>query len=133
MSVIHLPSCRDYWSDVLGNKHIIEAMPVNMLESIQKNLHFNDNDKMIERGKDGHDRLYRIRPVYESLRCRFLTVPMEECLSVDEQMCPTKARHFLKQYMPNKPHKWGYKLFVMSGVVTTQDVATKAVPFLCTL
>jgi hypothetical protein len=41
---------------------------------------------------------------------------MEECLSVDEQMCPTKARHFLKQYMPNKPHKWGYKFFVTSGV-----------------
>jgi hypothetical protein len=41
---------------------------------------------------------------------------MEECLSVDEQMFPTKARHFLKQHMPNKPHKWGYTLFVMSGV-----------------
>lgn len=43
-------------------------------------------------------------------------VPPEESLSVDEQMCATKARHFLKQYMPEKPHKWGYKLFVLSGV-----------------
>jgi len=28
-------------------------------------------------------------------------------------MCSTKARNILKQYMPNKPHMWGYKLFVL--------------------
>lgn len=31
-------------------------------------------------------------------------------------MCPTKARSYLKQYLPLKPHKWGYKLFVICGV-----------------
>lgn len=66
--------------------------------------------------KEARDRLFKTRPVFEALKRRFLSVPMEECLSLDEQMCSTKARHFLKQYMPNKPHKWGYKLFVLSGV-----------------
>ncbi|CAK1547958.1 unnamed protein product [Leptosia nina] len=28
-------------------------------------------------------------------------------------MCSTKIAHFLKQYLPNKPHKWGYKLFIL--------------------
>lgn len=28
-------------------------------------------------------------------------------------MCSTKAKHHLRQYMPNKPHKWGVKLFVL--------------------
>jgi hypothetical protein len=38
---------------------------------------------------------------------------MEECFSVNKQICATKARHFLKQFLPNKPHKWSFKLFVM--------------------
>lgn len=41
---------------------------------------------------------------------------MEECLSLDEQICPTKAKFFIKQYLPIKPHKWGYKLYVLCGV-----------------
>lgn len=28
-------------------------------------------------------------------------------------MCSTKMRHHLRQYMPNKPHKWWIKLFVL--------------------
>ena len=35
---------------------------------------------------------------------------------MDEQICSTKARSYLKQYLPAKPYKWGYKLFVLSGV-----------------
>jgi hypothetical protein len=41
---------------------------------------------------------------------------MEECLSIDEEIFPTKARSYLQQYLPSKPHKWGYKLFVLCGV-----------------
>jgi hypothetical protein len=29
---------------------------------------------------------------------------------------PLKAVSYLKQYLPLKPHKWGYKLFVLCGV-----------------
>ncbi|GBP23219.1 PiggyBac transposable element-derived protein 1 [Eumeta japonica] len=38
---------------------------------------------------------------------------MEEHLCVDEQICSTKALNTLKRY---KPHKWGYKVFILSGV-----------------
>lgn len=41
---------------------------------------------------------------------------MEQRLSIDEQMCATKVAHFLKQYLPNKPHKWGFKLFVLCSL-----------------
>ena len=30
-------------------------------------------------------------------------------------MCTTKARNLLKRYLPNKPHKWGYKIYVLCG------------------
>ncbi|XP_047105234.1 piggyBac transposable element-derived protein 4-like [Schistocerca piceifrons] len=91
-------------------------MTVNQYEQIRKFLHFNDNSAMIPRGEKGHDRLFKIRPIIELMRSRFQTIPVEECVSVDEQICSTKARSYLKQYMPNKPHKYGYKLFVISGI-----------------
>ncbi|GBP87505.1 hypothetical protein EVAR_57312_1 [Eumeta japonica] len=40
----------------------------------------------------------------------------EEFLAVDEQIIPTKCRHEIKQYNPAKPHKWGFKNQVLSGV-----------------
>lgn len=35
---------------------------------------------------------------------------------MDEQLCPTKSVSYIKQYLPLKPHKWGYKFFVLCGV-----------------
>ncbi|KAH7975557.1 hypothetical protein HPB52_003168 [Rhipicephalus sanguineus] len=37
-------------------------------------------------------------------------------LVVDEQIVPFKGRSSLKQYVPSKPHKWGYKIFVLCDV-----------------
>ncbi|XP_014613520.1 PREDICTED: uncharacterized protein LOC106791973 [Polistes canadensis] len=42
---------------------------------------------------------------------------MNQGLSVDEQMCSTKIGHFLKQYLPKKPHKWGFKLYVLCDLM----------------
>ncbi|RXN16689.1 piggyBac transposable element-derived 2-like protein [Labeo rohita] len=42
-------------------------------------------------------------------------IPMSEKLSIDEQMVPFKGRNRLKQYLPKKPKKWGYKLMVLAG------------------
>lgn len=38
-------------------------------------------------------------------------------MAVDEQICSIKARSSLKVYMPNKPHKWSYTFFVLSGAL----------------
>lgn len=54
-----------------------------------------------------------MRIVAEKLNERFDSVPKQARLCVDEQMCSTKMKHHLRQYMPNKPHKWGIKLFVL--------------------
>ena len=34
----------------------------------------------------------------------------EELNSVDEIMVPIKGRSYLRQYLPNKYHKWGFKI-----------------------
>ncbi|XP_039278703.1 piggyBac transposable element-derived protein 4-like [Nilaparvata lugens] len=91
-------------------------MPVELFESIRRYLHFNNNETAVAPNVVGHDRLHKIRPILDHLNVKFSEVPLEESLSIDEQMCATKARHFLKMYMPGKPHKWGYKLFILAGV-----------------
>ena len=40
---------------------------------------------------------------------------MVEYNSVDELIIPFKGRSSLKQYVRNKPHKWGIKVFARAG------------------
>lgn len=56
MSLIHVPNCRSYWNEVLGNRTIIETMPVNLFQSIKKYLHFNDNDTAVPFHDFRHDK-----------------------------------------------------------------------------
>lgn len=116
MSIVHLPNVRKYWSSVIGNDVIKETMPVNKFEKIRKYLHFSNSEEAIPPNQPGHDRLFKLRPIIDLLRKKFQSVPLEESLSLDEQLCATKAKHYLKQYIPMKPHKWGYKVFVLCGI-----------------
>lgn len=116
MSVYHYPNTRSYWSNKFGFRHIKEAMPVNKFEKMRKLLHFNNNDDHLPVDHAQHDRLHKLRPVINHLNEKFSSVTIEQRLSIDEQMCATKVGHFLKQYLPNKPHKWGFKLFVLCSL-----------------
>lgn len=91
-------------------------MSVQRFEQIKRILHFNNNEHVVPRDHPDHDRLHKIRPLVSHLASRFLKIPFEENLSLDEQICSTKAKNYMKQYNPAKPHKWGYKFFVLSGV-----------------
>lgn len=113
MSLVHISNVRRYWSPNVGNQLIQDTMNVNSFEKIRSNLHFNDNT--LNTDGPNRDKTHKIRPIIETLKKRFCTIPLEEHSAVDEQMCSTKARNSLKVYMPNKPNKWGYKLFVLSG------------------
>lgn len=116
MSLVQFPRVTNHWSPILGTPLIQETMQLNKFKKIRQILHFNDNSKNLPRDNPDHDRIYKIRPLVDSLNEAYSKVPMEEHLCVDEQMCSTKARNILKRYNPNKPHKWGYKYFVLSGV-----------------
>lgn len=109
-SITSVPNIRLCWNGIVGIDIVRNTLSVNAFERIRSNLHFNCNFS-----NANYDKLHKLRPIIESLSAKFLSVPMEEMLSIDEQICSTKARHHMKQYMPLKPHKWGYKLFVLSG------------------
>ncbi|KAL0861589.1 hypothetical protein ABMA27_009088 [Loxostege sticticalis] len=100
MSLAPLPNIRMYWAPELGIPLIMETMPLNHFKKICQFLHFNDNTT-------------QPTPMLETLKKKCQSISKREALSVDEQMCATKAANFLRQYLPNKPHKWGYKLLVL--------------------
>lgn len=111
MSLIVLPSARRYWNARYKVNNVSEVMTVNRWEEIKRFIHFNDNTAAEPDG----DRLYKIRPLITQIRDCLNTIPKEESLCVDEQVVPFKGRSRLKQYNKSKPHKWGYKIWVLSG------------------
>ena len=111
MSVYGLPATRMYWGGETRIPRIADVMPCKRFEEIKRYLHFNNNADL---DPDTPDKLFKIRPFYESIVGVFRTLPMGEHLSIDEQIVPFKGRSSLKQYNPMKPKKWGYKIFVLS-------------------
>ncbi|XP_064463589.1 piggyBac transposable element-derived protein 3-like [Ornithodoros turicata] len=127
MSVIQLPRTRLYWSAQCRVSAVADIMSRDRWEEIKSSLHFNDNLNMPSTSSSDKDRLFKIRPLLEALHSKFEEILQAQTLCVDEQMVPFKGRSSLKQYLPKKPHKWGYKIFVMCdshGIAHSFEVYT---------
>lgn len=61
------------------------------------------------------DPLKKVHPFYDALKVKFqeLYQPLRQ-LSVDERMVKSKARTHFRQYIRNKPTKWGFKFWVLA-------------------
>jgi len=121
--VISLPTIRGYWEAGTRVPFIADLMSVNRFEKIRQYFHCNDNTK----APAERDKLYKVRPVIESVLEKCKQVPMEEFQSIDEQIIPTKGRCGLRQYLPKKPNKWGIKVWARcskSGIVHQFEVYT---------
>ncbi|XP_024153448.1 piggyBac transposable element-derived protein 2 isoform X2 [Oryzias melastigma] len=112
MSLFGLPGTRMFWNKATRVSQVADTMALNRWEFIKKSLHFNNNE--VRQGENV-DPLHKIRPLVTHLTSKLQTIPMGEKLAVDEQMVPFKGRNRLKQYLPAKPKKWGYKILVLAG------------------
>ena len=117
MGICRLPRLSDYWSTT--HPLICPGLPCVMslvrFQQIFRFLHLNDTDKQVPFGQPGYDPLFKVRkyldvvtPLLES------EYNLHEQLSIDEAMIPFKGRLDFKQYMKDKPIKWGIKVFVLS-------------------
>ena len=92
---------------------VADVMPIARFKTIKRMLHVNDNTS---RPDNCQDRLYKIRPFIGEVGEKVRGIVPAEKLSIDEQVVPFKGKSILRTYNPKKPKKWGYKIFVLSGV-----------------
>uniref|UniRef100_A0A3Q4MXL3 PiggyBac transposable element-derived protein domain-containing protein n=1 Tax=Neolamprologus brichardi TaxID=32507 RepID=A0A3Q4MXL3_NEOBR len=95
MSLFGLPATSMFWNKATRVSKVADTMTLNRWEAIKKFLHINNNE-----GQEQDDPLYKIHPLK---------------LTIDEQMVPFKGRNRLKQDLPSKPKKWGYKILILTG------------------
>ena len=115
MGINELPEIRDYWSrdPCLHYSPIASRITRNRFEEICRYLHFIDNDTLPARGEVGYHRLQKILPIITAINKVCLENYNPCCEnSIDEAMIPFKGRSSLKQYMPLKPVKRGFKVWV---------------------
>ena len=113
IELVHKPKLKDYLStDFIARSSLHrEIMFRNRLEEISRHMHVVDNRSSPDSSAT-HDRLWKIRPFIDSLLLTFKTMfePGKQ-LSLDKATCPFKGRVSFRTYNPNKPRKWGIKIF----------------------
>lgn len=121
MGVMEMPKMTDLWR----KNHIFSVpfpsteMSRDRFKAILSNLYISDPAEDVRneqaRGQEQFDVLHCVRPLLELMRTRCMAVyhPRQH-ISVDERMVGTKARIAFKQYIRDKPTKWGLKFYVLA-------------------
>lgn len=112
MGIVSMQSYIDYWSLRYRCELVADLMPLKRYQQIRRNLHFVDNNMQ------DSDRYHKVRPVVQKVRENCLAAEREDKFSIDEMMIPYKGTKAGKrrQYMKDKPNKWGFKNYVRAGV-----------------
>jgi hypothetical protein len=116
-----LPSMRLYWNSDqnFAFSRICDVMPLKRFLKIVRYIHLNDNQCTPKKGEAHYDKLYKVRPFLNYISRRFpLIFNPSRFLSIDESMIKFKGRSSLKQYIPMKPIKRGFKMWVIACATT---------------
>jgi hypothetical protein len=113
--IYSFPKHRYFWANTTRVDSIVSVMSRDRFLLIKKNLHVVDNSFQLNPNDPAYDRAFKVRPLLNIVKENFRKIQKEEKLSADEQIIPFKGRSIMKQHMPNKPNRWGYKVFVLAG------------------
>ncbi|XP_046873359.1 piggyBac transposable element-derived protein 4-like [Hypomesus transpacificus] len=121
MGLVKCSALADYWrKDNLHSfpfpKKVMTGMKfLRIIRSLHLSSMADDAANEQRRGTAAFNRLCKINPLYQEIReaCKRNYHPGQD-IAIDERMVASKARTGLKQYMKNKPVRWGYKLFVLA-------------------
>lgn len=110
---IQLNRINDYWKKhhLFNLTCFSNYMSRDRFLLIMRNLHFSDNTI----DSNEIDRLSKIRPLinYFNDKMNHIYYPGKE-LSLDESMILWRGRLLFRQFMPNKRHKYGIKLYMLT-------------------
>ena len=84
---------------------------------ILQNVHFTDNlQELPPKDSESFDRAWKLRPLFDHLQTHFQKAFQPQSnQSIDEHMCKFKGKSLMRQYMKNKPIKWGFKVWFCCG------------------
>lgn len=104
MGLVKMPSLTHYWkTSTIYSCNILNFMSRKRFEIILSMLHISDNKK------DPNDRLYKIQVIIDLKSSIMQWFP--KTVSIDESMVPYLGRLSFRQYISNKQHRYGIKIF----------------------
>ena len=124
MGHIQLPRVTDYWrtDDLFNLKCFSNSMSRNRFMLIMRCLHYASNTEENASG----NRLYKIQPLLDHFHSVMDNIyyPSKE-LSIDESMILWRGRLIFRQFMKDKRHKYGVKLYQLTEPKGTYGCCNK--------
>jgi len=112
MGICTLPRWHMYWSSDYQQPFVASVFPRWRFEQLLRYFHVAPPPDAAAAA----DPLSRVRPLMQSLQHSFPRhYAPSRCLTLDEAMVAYKGRSPIKQYIPTKPHKWGYKIYCLAS------------------
>ncbi|XP_045119580.1 piggyBac transposable element-derived protein 4-like [Portunus trituberculatus] len=110
MGIVGMPEISSYWSKskLYAGSYISSVMTREKFEILLRCIHFRDNSDV----DDPLDPLFKVRPLVTAIRdcCQAVYKP-GPMVVIDESMVPFRGRSKVRQYIPGKAHKYGFKLY----------------------
>jgi len=110
MGIIQKPKIEDYWSSsiLVGTPGIAQILSCDHFVQILRSLSYTP-------GRNNEDPLHKIHP----LKNQIISVSKKlygpsKYLTIDEGMIKFNGRHKMKVYMPLKPIKFGFKVYMIA-------------------
>jgi hypothetical protein len=129
MGIHTMPELRRYWpiDSLLGFPAVVNLITKTRLKKLTENFNCSNNTKAVPRREGGYDPLHKPRPVIDALNSRLKEVFIpSSVIAVDERLVPFKSRSSMRQYMPMKQVKRGYKVWCLAesrnGLVSQFDI-----------
>jgi hypothetical protein len=112
MGIDRLPRTELYWSETFGHPRITSLFSRDRFKQLLS--HFRVVPAPV--AASPCNPIPHVRALAEKLNAAFAAhfTPTEH-LTIDEAMCAWKGRSAIKQYIPSKPHKWGYKIYCLAS------------------
>jgi hypothetical protein len=112
MGIDRLPSIEMYWSEAYQHSTITSIFSRDRFKQLLRFF------RVVPAPVDAapRDPIPHVRALAEKLNQSFAAhfTPTEH-LTLDEAMAAYKGRSTIKQYIPSKPHKWGYKIYCLAS------------------
>lgn len=112
MGIDRLPATEMYWSEAFTHSAVTTLFSRDRFKQLLR--YFRVVPAPVAAAP--RDPVPHVRALAEKLNQSFAAhFTSTESLTLDEAMCAWKGRSTIKQYIPSKPHKWGYKIYCLAS------------------